>query len=109
MSGLGVNIYQYSETDLTALANQAKDAILCALSNEDILKGDPLEIAQDYVIVIYKKGWFGRQWDKWRGLKDNETYMVVLKNISLDTPSDEDEENPADTRYLRGVVRGWPK
>jgi len=105
----GQHYQYYSEIDLTALANQAKEAIILALANEGILTRDPLELAREYVLVMYRKGWFGRLWDKWRGIKEEECYLVVLKNVRLEeVPSDDDEpkENPADTRYLRGVECG---
>ena len=102
----GMTLYQYSETELTALANQAKEAIIFALANEGILTRDPSEVTQNYVLVMYRQGWFGRQWDKWRGIEENVSYIAVLKNVRTDVPSDDDEEpeeNWADTRYLRGV------
>ena len=100
----GQHYQYYSEIDLTALANQAKEAIILALANEGILTRDPLELAREYVLVMYRKGWFGRLWDKWRGIKEDDCYLAVLKNVRLELPSDDEpKENWADTRYLRGA------
>jgi hypothetical protein len=98
-------MYQYSEAALMELANQAKEQIIFALANEDLLNGDPEVIARDYVIVLYKKGWLGRHWDKFRGIKDDGSYFAVLKNIPLGVASDnDDEEKPKATiRHLKAV------
>jgi hypothetical protein len=69
----------YTEDQMTELANQAKELIIGTLGDEGLLKGDPEKIAQEYVVVVYKKGRFGQIWDKFRGVKENGTYLTVLK------------------------------
>jgi hypothetical protein len=101
-----LKLYPYTMTELTAMVNQAKEATISALANEGILTRDPREVAQSYALVMYQKGWFGRQWDKWRGLEEGECYLVVVKNVPLEVLSDEPKEHWADTRYLRGVECG---
>ncbi len=97
-------LYQYSDSDLTAFANQAKESIIFALANEGMLNGDPVEISQNYVIVLYKKGWFGRQWDKWRSIEKG-SYFAVLKNVRLDFPSDDEVETKAKVIPLKVVPK----
>ncbi len=97
-------VYQYSEPELTSLANQAKEQLLFALSNEGLLKGDPHQIAREYAIVIHKKGWLGQLWDKWRGTDRDGAFFAVLKSVSTGVPSGdgEKEARPRPT-HLRSV------
>ncbi len=85
-------VWQHTELEMTSLANQAKELIIFALANEDLLKGDPEEIAGTYVIVLHKQLLFGRLWDKLRGLKGDGLYFSVLKGVSCLIPSDGDEK-----------------
>lgn len=100
-----MNMWTYSESDLTALANQAKEQIIFALGKEGLLKSDPEEIAREYVIVMYKKGWFGRQWDKWRGMEKDGSYFAVLKNVNSSAPRDDEETEEATVTHLKAVPK----
>ena len=105
MSGYTTTVYQYTEIQMTELANQAKEQIIFALANEGLIKGDPEAIAREYVIVLYKKNWLGRKWDKWRGIEEDETYFAVLKNVSLGVSTAGDgEEKPKATVHQLKVV-----
>lgn len=107
----GYTVWQYTDTDLTALANQAKEQIISALANENLLKGDPEEIASQYVIVLYKRGFFGSLWDKFRGTDKDGTFFAVLKTvqhgISRDGGEEESEEEPKPT-HLKAVSKSVP-
>jgi hypothetical protein len=85
-------VWQYTETQMTELANQAKEQIIFALANEGLLKGDPEEIARTYVIVLHGKGYFGRLWDRWRGTDKEGLFFAVLKSVSGGVASDDGEE-----------------
>ncbi len=84
MTGFEYSAALYTEEQMTELANQAKELTIKALGDEGLLNCDPVEIAQEYVIVTYKKGRFGQLWDKFRGLdkdKKDTTYLTILKGL----------------------------
>ncbi len=87
--------YYNTEEQTTELANLAKELIIKALGDEGLLNGDPEKIAQEYVIVTYKKGRFGLIWDKFRGVKEEGTYLTILKGVpgsNVDEKEDEEAE-----------------
>ncbi len=85
-------VWQYTETQMTEFANQAKEQIIFALAHEGLLKKDPEEIARTYVIVLHNKGVFGRLWDLWRGTDKDGLFFAVLKGVSTGVPSDDGKE-----------------
>ena len=85
-------VWQYSEAQMTELANQAKEHIIFALANEGLLKGDAEEISRTYVIVLHNKGVFGRIWDRWFGSDKEGLFLAVLKAVSGGVPRDEGEK-----------------
>lgn len=73
------NVWSYTEADISCLANQAKEFMLEALFTEGLLRGNPDVIARDYTLVVYNKGTLGKAWDKFRGVKDDQLRIVVLR------------------------------
>ncbi len=56
------------------------------------MNGDPEKIAQEYVIVTYKKGRFGKIWDKVRGVGEEGTYLTILKGVPSTDPKKEEKK-----------------
>ncbi len=103
-------LWQFTETDMTSLANQAKEQILFALANEDLLKGDPEEIASQYAIVLHKKGWLGSLWDRIRGTDKDGTFFAVVKSVSTGIPKyDGGEKEPKEVKPKPNHLKSVPK
>jgi hypothetical protein len=83
----GFTMYQYTEVQMTELANQAKEQIVFALAGEGLLKGDPEDVAREYVIVLHQRGFFGKMYDKFRGTDKDGTFFAVLKTVQYGASS----------------------
>ena len=59
-----MNIYTLGIDDLNTNANTTKETLLYALERDGLLTKKAEEIAANYVVVVHKKGWLGRLFDK---------------------------------------------
>jgi len=100
-------LYTYDENQLSGLVNQAKEVLMEALvAEEKIDEKCASEVIKHYAIVICRKGWFGRVFDKVRGMKEDNLSILVVKAcelypISLDVGAiseEKDEGNPVDKK-----------
>ncbi len=75
-----MNMYSMTEADLTANANAVKEAVLRGLEREGLLKGAD-DLATKYAIVIHKKGFLGKLFDKLTGAGDDQLAVTFVKIV----------------------------
>jgi len=76
-----MSLYSFTDKDITTTVNIAKEVTLAGMAREGFLTGEQYNILiKDYVIVVVKKGWFGKLFDKVRGIDSDPnsiSYMLV--------------------------------
>ncbi len=58
-------MYTHDTEEMLRNANVVKEALLCGLEREGLLKKSAQEIGETYAIVLHKRGWLGKFWLKW--------------------------------------------
>ena len=92
----------YSVSGVTEMMNQAKELIITELQNDGIIsdKYDTEKLAASYIVVLRKKGMFGKLFDKVFKTEKDSTYITPLRtknNIKeFCTKTEEIEEKPLD-------------
>lgn len=82
-----------TENDLTQTANQARELFIAALVGEGYLTKDQgREIMSEFVVVIRKKGWWGKLFDKFRGITNDGMYVEIVKAAKIASIDDMDED-----------------
>ena len=86
-----MHLYQYTESELTEFANQVKEALLVTLHLEgEFSSAKADELAGSHAVIVHKKGFLGKWWDKVHGNdSDEKLYVSVIKSA---LPPDEVEE-----------------
>lgn len=74
-----MDMYTYTEPELTSFANQIKDFLVVALAKEEVIEADPEAVAATYAIVVVKGSRLGKLWNKARGIEDNGIRIAVVK------------------------------
>jgi hypothetical protein len=81
------NMRVLSDEDFTQNLNCAKDILIPALIKDGIIdseKYDEESLCANYVIVVKRKGLFGKMYDKIINNNSSDTYIVVLRtNIDV--------------------------
>lgn len=75
--------YTLTTEDMTKNANSLKETLLLALERDGLLKKKAEEIAASYVVVVRKRGWFGKFFKRLAGEepKDDSMVMDILKVV----------------------------
>lgn len=78
-----MNIYTLGIDDLNTNANTTKEALLYALERDGLLTKKAEEIAANYTVVVHKKGWLGRLFDKLakEPSATSDLVVTVLKRV----------------------------
>ena len=85
--------YTFTESDLTEICNQAKEILVESMAVNGFITDDQCdEINQTYAIVVKRKGWFGKMWDKLHGADENSVQIAVVK-CAIATKIPHEEEN----------------
>ena len=74
-------VYSISAEDMTKNANVVKETVLAGLEREGLLKKAAKEIAEEYAIVIHKRGWMGSLWDKWFEGVEKDCFRVSFVKV----------------------------
>ena len=75
-----LHTYSYTENDIQANANAALACTLAGLTREGILTEEQAnDIASNYVIIINKKGFFTKLWEKATGIQDDMAFIMVRR------------------------------
>lgn len=75
-----------SDSDLTINLNLAKEVLIHALMNDGVIDStkfgpeDLEKLQASYVLIVKKKGLFGKVFDKVFGNDTSETYIVALRS-----------------------------
>jgi hypothetical protein len=78
-------VYQFTEADITDVANRAKDLMLETLEQQGYIKSAE-DLGAEFVIVVYRKGWFGKFFDKLMKMDEDGTRLQVLRVVRRPTP-----------------------
>ncbi len=86
-----LQLHQYTVTDITHLANQAKEVLLKGLEEEGLLTTPADELSGSYSVIVHERGTLGRLWDKMLGQDDSvDLRFAVVKNV-LPLPEKEEK------------------
>ena len=67
-----MKIYQHTDSELGAFANQVKDVLADRMN---------LPILDDVVVVIAEPSWFGKLSALWKGLDANKPVIAVCRYV----------------------------
>ena len=88
-----MKLYQYTDSDLTSLANQIKETVIQGLKDEGVLEESVNLLCARYVVVATETSAFGKFWNKVRGIKDaNALRLVFLKTTDSIALKEKEEE-----------------
>ncbi len=76
-----IAMWNFTQSELTAFANQVKEVVILGLEKEDLLDGEVEDISGKYAVVVLKKGTLGLIWDKLRGAKEDAALITFVKGI----------------------------
>ncbi len=80
-----------TEQDLTKISNQIKEQLMAALAGDGLIDPDKArEVVEYYAIIIAKKDWLGKIFDKIRGTSDEGLAIQVVracKYMNLEIPA----------------------
>jgi hypothetical protein len=88
-----------TEQDLTQSINQGKELLIRAMAADGIIsEEDASEAIKYYAIIVARKGWLGRIFDKARGITEDKMMIHVVKgcnymNLDPVEPKEDVEES----------------
>lgn len=89
--------YSMTENNITEIINRARELFVESMVGEGYLTQEQgRELVSNYVIVVRRKGWWGKLFDKIKGIKEDVgMYMEVVKvtkRTSILLKDEEDKE-----------------
>ncbi len=73
-----IETYSYGVDDLNVLVNQTREVFLNSMVKQELLTQEQMDKISQYSIVIAKKSFFGKFWDKlWKKENDRPNIFVV--------------------------------
>lgn len=76
-----ISTYGNNEGDIQTNANVVKEMVLTQLAKDGHIN-NPIELSEEYAVVVVKKGWLGRMIDKYF-FRDGEKDVVKLAIVKV--------------------------
>ena len=90
-----MQLYSFTELELTKLANRVKEGLISTLASEGILVEDAESISGTYAVTITQPSFFGRVWCKVRGLKGDDLVICVVRSTNWPSKTEKLKKLPS--------------
>lgn len=91
-----MTIFNLNSSELTLLANQARESYLTILFREKIITQKQLDEMSEYVIVVTEPNMFGKFWNKFRRKEQKNPVFSIVHDLSPTLEEKDTEEYEQD-------------